>query len=63
MRVLLSLHRLAARLSLPAAWLKEEALAGRIPCLRVGRKLLFNVEAVEQTLTARAGRELISAAN
>jgi hypothetical protein len=45
---------LAARTHLPAAWLRAEALAGRLPCLRVGRKLLFNVEAVRAALYERA---------
>jgi hypothetical protein len=45
---------LAARVRLPAAWLRQEALAGRIPCLRVGRRLLFNVEAVKAALYERA---------
>jgi hypothetical protein len=35
-------------------WLRQEALAGRIPCLRVGRKLLFNAEAVKAALYERA---------
>lgn len=45
---------LARRLRLPAAWLRAEAVAGRIPSLRAGRRLLFNVEAVERTLLERA---------
>jgi hypothetical protein len=44
------LHRLAARLRLPSEWLKAEADAGRIPCLRVGRRTLFNPEAVERAI-------------
>ena len=51
---LLTLHRLAARLRLPRDWLREEAIAGRLPCLRVGRKLLFNLPAVERILAERA---------
>jgi hypothetical protein len=57
----LPLHRLAARLRLPADWLRAEALSGRIPCLRVGKKMLFNAEAVERVLAERAGRELVTA--
>jgi excisionase family DNA binding protein len=62
MKHLLPLSRLAARLRLPADWLREEALAGRIPCLRVGRKLLFNADAVEKALAERAGREVVAVA-
>jgi hypothetical protein len=45
---------LAALLRIPAPWLRGEALAGRIPCLRIGRRLLFNPEAVERALAERA---------
>jgi len=51
---LLSLNKLAARLRLPRAWVRREAIAGRLPCLRVGRRLLFTLEAVERALTNRA---------
>ena len=54
MDTVLSLARLAARLRLPREWLRDEALAGRLPCLRVGCKLLFNPAAVEQALAERA---------
>lgn len=50
---------LADRLKLPAPWLKAEAMAGRIPSLRVGRRLLFNVTAVERLLLKRAGHHRI----
>lgn len=51
---LLSLRRLADRFKLAASWLKAEAVAGRIPSLRAGRRLLFNAEAVERALLDRA---------
>jgi hypothetical protein len=54
MAALVSLNRLAAELRLPRNWLKQEAQAGRLPSLRVGRRLLFNVAAVEQVLADRA---------
>jgi hypothetical protein len=54
MPVLVGLSRLAAELRLPRNWLKQEAQAGRLPCLRVGRRLLFNRVAVEQVLADRA---------
>ncbi len=41
---------LAAELKLPAKWLKEQAQTGKIPCLKVGRKMLFSLEAVKQAL-------------
>jgi hypothetical protein len=50
----LSLNRAALRLGVPEAWLKTEAKAGRIPCLRAGRRLLFSLSAVEAALLERA---------
>ncbi|MFO0840681.1 MAG: DNA-binding protein [Phycisphaerae bacterium] len=52
--VFLSLRRTAARLGVPASWLRAEALAGRVPHLRAGRRLLFNPTAVEGILLDRA---------
>jgi hypothetical protein len=51
----LPLRRAAARLGVPVAWLRAEAVAGRVPCLRVGRRLLLNPAAVEDALMKRAG--------
>jgi hypothetical protein len=39
---------------LPVSWLRAEALAGRIPCLQVGPRLLFNLGAVLEALAVRA---------
>ncbi len=52
--VFLPLRRAATRLGVPAAWLRAEARAGRVPHLRVGRRLLFNLAAVESVLLDRA---------
>lgn len=51
---LLSLRRLAASLKLPLAWLRAEADAGRIPCLRAGRRRLFHLDSVHRVLVQRA---------
>jgi hypothetical protein len=61
----LSLNNLAAQTRLPREWLRHEALAGRLPCLRVGRRLLFNLAAVQAALCERAasGREVPHAAS
>lgn len=49
------LVRQLARFGVTVSWLQAEADAGRLPCLRVGKRLLFNVSAVEETLLRRAG--------
>ena len=49
-----SLHAVATALGVPAAWLKAEAAAPRIPHLRAGRRWLFNLQLVEQVLLERA---------
>jgi hypothetical protein len=46
---LTNLVGLSAQLRLPLPWLRAEALVGRIPCLKIGRKLLFSP-------TTRGGR-------
>ena len=51
---LLTVRQAAEHLCLPIGWLKDEALAGRVPCLRVGRRTLFNIEAVREALLKRA---------
>jgi hypothetical protein len=52
---LLNLGQLALDLGLSREWLRIEAEAGRIPCLRVDDRLRFNLAAVEQALLERAG--------
>jgi hypothetical protein len=53
---LISMHGLARELRLPAAWLQKEANFGRIPALRIGRKWLFNLQAVKAVLAERAAQ-------
>lgn len=53
---LTNLAGLARRLRLPMDWLRTEADAGRLPCLKVGRRRLFNLGAVEAALAERAAR-------
>jgi hypothetical protein len=48
------LHILSRRTGLPEAWLKAEAIAGRIPSLRAGRRLMFNAVVVMGVLTERS---------
>jgi hypothetical protein len=39
---------------LPAAWLRREADAGRIPCIVVGRSRMFDIASVMTALAERA---------
>lgn len=48
------IRHVAAKLGVPVAWLKAEAEAGRIPCLRAGRQILLHLDTVEQVLLDRA---------
>jgi len=54
---LATLTQLASSLRLPAEWLEQEALAGRIPCLRLTNTLRFNAHAVAEILASRAAEE------
>lgn len=51
---LASLYVASRSLGLPANWLREEALAGRIPCLRAGDRLLFDLETLRQLVNELA---------
>ena len=53
-RPYVTLTALARQLGLPARWLKAEALAGRLPHLRVGCHLKFEVPAEQAALSRRA---------
>lgn len=55
-RLVVSLIELARRYRVPAAWLRREARAGRLPAIQAGSQHLFNVEAVERALAERAAR-------
>lgn len=58
---LLNLSRAAHRLGVPARWLRAEADAGRVPCLRAGaRRYLFDSSALEEALRQRAGTKATS---
>jgi hypothetical protein len=54
---LLPLNKLADSLGLPAAWLEREADAGRLPCIRAGKRRMFDPEAVLRALGERATAE------
>ena len=49
-----TINQVSRRLKLPVTWLRSEAEAGRLPCLKVGRRFLFSPEAVNRALLQRA---------
>jgi hypothetical protein len=51
-----SLGALAHRTYLPVEWLRKQVDAGTIPCLQVGRRRVFSLDAVEAALDEMAGR-------
>lgn len=55
--LIMSIDELARRLRLSKRWLHTEAVAGRIPSLKAGKRRLFNIEAVRRSLAARAAEE------
>src|SRR5262245_18037747 len=51
---LLTLGPTARRLRVPVKWLRAEADARRVPCLKAGSVYLFDLDAVEKVLLERA---------
>jgi hypothetical protein len=54
MNEILSLARMARRLGVTQQWLRAEADAGRVPCLKAGKRYLFNPDAAERELLRQA---------
>jgi hypothetical protein len=54
---LLPLAQMARKLRVTNAWLRSEADAGRIPCLRAGKRYLFAPAVVVEILAERAATE------
>jgi hypothetical protein len=48
---------MARRLRVPSRWLRAEAEAGRLPCLKAGKAILFDPQAVEDALVVAARRD------
>jgi hypothetical protein len=59
---LVSISHMARAARVPVAWLRAEAEAGRVPCLRAGRSLLFHLDAVTEALAERAATERLQPA-
>ena len=54
MNELLNLRELAIKLGLPVEWLADQAESGDIPCLRVGTRRRFDLQAVRDALAEQA---------
>ena len=51
----LNLYQCASELAVPVAWLKEAADEGRVPCLRISKRIVrFNPEAVREAIAVLA---------
>lgn len=51
---LVSLETLCRTLNLPLKWTRRQATEGLLPCLRIGPRLVFSIEAVRKRLQQRA---------
>ncbi|MFH1268867.1 MAG: DNA-binding protein [Planctomycetota bacterium] len=51
---LLPVGPMARLLRVPVKWLRQEAEAGRVPCLKADKALLFDPDTVERVLLERA---------
>jgi hypothetical protein len=60
---ILTLPRMARRLGVTAAWLRDEADGGRVPCLPAGKRYLFEPVAVERAIADRAAKSTNRADN
>lgn len=52
-KLFLTAQRMAFECGVPESWLRAEAKAGRVPSLKVGRRLVFNPELVKRALLQR----------
>ena len=58
-RGLLPLRRAAKRAGVPVKWLKEQAEAGIVPCLRAGNRWLFLPDAVAESIERMAKASIL----
>jgi hypothetical protein len=56
MSELISLSRMSLRAGVTQRWLREQADAGIVPCLKADRRYLFSPIAVMEALAARASQ-------
>jgi hypothetical protein len=61
LRTAVELARDFRRYGFTAEWIEAEAAAGRMPCVMVGQKRLYDPEAVEQVLLSRISLRAVPA--
>ena len=61
-RRLVTASTMARRLRVTLRWLRSEAEAGRLPCIRAEKQLLFDADVVERVLLERAGQPVVEEA-
>jgi hypothetical protein len=57
---LVTINQAARWLRVPLKWLRAEAEAGRIPCLRADNAILCDLDAVEAALLQRARQQVVA---
>jgi excisionase family DNA binding protein len=60
-KVFQPLVRAASRLGVPTPWLRRQADEGRIPCLKIGRRILVDIDVLTRLLEDRAASACASA--
>ena len=55
---IMNIRRAAIRLGVPQNWLEAEIKAGQLPHLRIGKRVLVDVDTVRQALVERARQEI-----
>lgn len=53
---LLTTARMARQLGISCDWLREQADAGKIPCLKIGDRYFFSAAAVRDAMAVMAAR-------
>lgn len=56
---LMQLRRMAREIGVNYQWLRQTAEAGKVPCLKVGRRYLFNRQATIQAVAKLAAESRI----
>jgi hypothetical protein len=53
---LYNLSATANKIGVPIKWLKEKAVSNEIPCLKIKKRFLFNIDAVKKALLDLAAK-------